>query len=122
FNRVDDHVEVQFTDGSKATFDLVIGADVIHSRIRELLLGRISKRDTGWGCYVWWGDSDLVNTGETTERWGIGSYVGTYPCREKVCIIAGAPLETLQADKPDEQREQRSEEHTSELQSRFDIV
>src|SRR5699024_4518423 len=106
FNQVDDHVEVQFTDGSKATFDLVIGADGIHSRIRELLLGRISKRDTGWGCHVWWGDSDLVNTGETTERWGIGSFVGTYPCREKVCIIAGAPLETLQADKPDEQREQ----------------
>src|SRR5699024_1791315 len=43
-------------DASKATFDLVIGANCIHYLIRELLLGRISKRDTGWGCYVWWGD------------------------------------------------------------------
>ena len=92
------HVEVDFDDGTAETFDLVVGADGIHSRVRTLLLGRIAPRDTGWGCYVWWADPQLAPTGATTERWGAGSFLGTYPCREHLCVIAGAPIETLKPD------------------------
>jgi 2-polyprenyl-6-methoxyphenol hydroxylase-like FAD-dependent oxidoreductase len=34
-----DAVDVQFTDGSAGTYDLVVGADGIHSRVRELVFG-----------------------------------------------------------------------------------
>lgn len=34
-----DGVDVRFTDGSSASYDLLVGADGIHSRIRKLLLG-----------------------------------------------------------------------------------
>lgn len=99
--QVDGQVEVQFSDKTEATFDLVIGADGIHSRVRELLFGRIPEYDTGWGCYVWWGDPHLTGKGETAERWGAGSFLGTYPCRDKICIILGAPVEALRPDEPD---------------------
>lgn len=95
-----DHVEVRLDDGATETFDLVVGADGIHSRVRELLFGRVPDRDTGWGCHVWWADPQLGVEGETTERWGTGSFLGTYPCRDRLCVIAGAPLDTLQPDRP----------------------
>lgn len=94
-SQADDHVNVRLSDETESTFDLVVGADGIHSRVRELMFGRLPERDTGWGCFVWWGDSRLATTGETIERWGAGSFLGTYPCQERVCIAAGAPVEAL---------------------------
>ncbi|HET6625907.1 MAG TPA: NAD(P)/FAD-dependent oxidoreductase [Nocardioidaceae bacterium] len=91
-----DQVEVRFDDGTTDSFDLVIGADGIHSRVRELLLGRIPERDTGWGCYVWWAGPHLTGSTETTERFGAGSFLGTYPCRDRLCVIAGAPTDLLE--------------------------
>jgi 2-polyprenyl-6-methoxyphenol hydroxylase-like FAD-dependent oxidoreductase len=98
--RTPDQTEVGLDDGTDETFDLVVGADGIHSRVRELLFGRIPDRDTGWGCYVWWADRRLVAGTETTERWGAGSFLGTYPCRERVCVILGAPIDVLQPHHP----------------------
>ena len=94
-----DLVDVRLSDGSTAGFDLVIGADGINSRVRELMFGRLAERATGWGCFVWWADPGLAATGETTERWGAASFLGTYPCREQLCIIAGAPIDVLQPDR-----------------------
>lgn len=96
-----DQVEVGFDDGTRGTFDLVVGADGIHSTVRELQFGPNPDRDTGWGCYVWWADPQLVATGETTERWGAGSFLGTYPSREHVCVIAVAPIDVLKPDHPE---------------------
>ncbi|NJC23728.1 2-polyprenyl-6-methoxyphenol hydroxylase-like FAD-dependent oxidoreductase [Arthrobacter pigmenti] len=90
-------VEVAFDDGTTGTFDLVVGADGIHSRVRDLTIGRVPDRHTGWGCYVWWADPSLTPPGATTERWAAGSFLGTYPCRDRLCVIAGAPLDTLQS-------------------------
>jgi len=43
-----DGVDVRFTDGSAASYDLLVGADGVHSRIRRLLLGDEAKaRFTG---------------------------------------------------------------------------
>ena len=95
-----DEVRVDFDDDTSGSFDLVVGADGIHSRVRELILGRVPERETGWGCYVWWADRDLVPDGETTERWGAGSFVGTYPTRDRVCIILGAPISVLRPESP----------------------
>lgn len=56
-------------------------------------MGRIPDRDTGWGCYVWWADASLARDGETTEWWGAGRFLGLYPCRDALCVIAGAPAD-----------------------------
>ena len=43
----DDKVQVVFTDGSTGTYDLVVGADGIRSRVRDLLFGDIPPRHLG---------------------------------------------------------------------------
>jgi len=43
----DDKVHVTFTNGSTGRYDLVIGADGIHSRVRQLLAGDIPPRHLG---------------------------------------------------------------------------
>lgn len=43
----DDGVTVQFEDGGTATFDVVVGADGIHSRVRSALFGEEKPRFTG---------------------------------------------------------------------------
>lgn len=40
-------VTLQFEDGSEATFDVVVGADGIHSRVRSALFGEEKPRFTG---------------------------------------------------------------------------
>jgi 2-polyprenyl-6-methoxyphenol hydroxylase-like FAD-dependent oxidoreductase len=95
-----DRVDVELDDGTHGRFDLVVGADGIHSSVRRLTVGHVPDHDTGWGCYVWWADRGLVAGTETTEHWGAGSFLGTYPCRDKVCVILGAPVEVLRPDRP----------------------
>ena len=43
----DDKVTVSFTDGSTGTYDLVVGADGIHSGTRRLLFGNMPPRHLG---------------------------------------------------------------------------
>ena len=69
-----DHVEVRLSDGRQGEFDLVVGADGVGSRVRELLLGPVPERDTGWGCVVWWTEPALAEPGETAERYGTASF------------------------------------------------
>ncbi|MEV7397067.1 NAD(P)/FAD-dependent oxidoreductase [Aeromicrobium sp. NPDC092404] len=57
--RVDDtgtHVDVTFDDGSTHTADLVIGADGIHSVIRDQLWGRAPLRSHGLVAWQGWCD------------------------------------------------------------------
>jgi 2-polyprenyl-6-methoxyphenol hydroxylase-like FAD-dependent oxidoreductase len=99
-DQTEDDVRVRLSDGSEERFDLVVGADGIHSRVRRLLFGDVPDRDTGWGCYVWWARPELTEPGETTERYGAGRFLGTYPCRKQLCVIAGAPVDALAPDRP----------------------
>jgi 2-polyprenyl-6-methoxyphenol hydroxylase-like FAD-dependent oxidoreductase len=65
-------VEVELSDGARERFDAVIGADGLHSRVRELLFGRLAERDTGWGCFAWWGDAALGRAGRDQRVLGAG--------------------------------------------------
>ena len=46
-----DHIEVKFHNGAIAHADLVVGADGIHSTMRELVLGAESPRFPGHVAY-----------------------------------------------------------------------
>lgn len=45
---------------------------------------------------MWWADAALARPGDVVERWGAGSFVGTYPCRDRLCVIVGAPARRVQ--------------------------
>lgn len=45
------HVDVKLTDGSTVTVDLVIGADGVHSKVRDLLFGKVQHEYVGQACW-----------------------------------------------------------------------
>lgn len=47
----ENHVDVKFTDGSTVTVDLVIGADGVHSKVRDLLFGKVQQEYVGQACW-----------------------------------------------------------------------
>ncbi len=87
-----DEVQVRFTDGSTGIFDLVVGADGIHSRVRDLLFGEQPVYHTDWGGWVFWAEPSLIAADTFAEYWGGGRFLGIYPTRHKAGIFAGAPL------------------------------
>lgn len=76
----EDGVEVEFTDGTRHTFDLVVGADGIHSVVRSLVFPEIKPRDsgiTGWLFMTPPGSYDVSNV---SEMWvGGNEFYGVYP-------------------------------------------
>ncbi len=86
-------VAVTFGDGAQAHFDLVVGADGIHSWTRQQVLApeEYAKFDTGWGAWVLWTTEPLAAPGETREYWGAGSFLGIYPVRDALMLCVGGP-------------------------------
>ncbi|MEN0061123.1 MAG: FAD-dependent monooxygenase [Myxococcota bacterium] len=73
---------VTFADGSNQSYDLVVGADGIHSAVRTALFGEQRLRDSGTIC--WRGLARLESEAPLTERWGLGLRFGTVPVAKKL--------------------------------------
>lgn len=84
-------VSVTFSNDKQQSFDLVVGADGIHSHIRSLILTKPQYPffHTGWGCWVWWADEKTSPKGIIEEFWGTGTFCGLYPVKGKVGVVAG---------------------------------
>lgn len=85
---LDTHVQMHFADGTTAEADIVIGADGIHSKIREILLGLEEPHYSGWvahralikgeqlakhnmlfeDCVKWWTDDRHIMVYYTTTK------------------------------------------------------
>jgi 2-polyprenyl-6-methoxyphenol hydroxylase-like FAD-dependent oxidoreductase len=71
--------ELRFADGSRASADLVVGADGLRSAVRASLLGDGEPRDAGIVAYR--GVAELTTEVPAGEWWGIGSVAGVLPLR-----------------------------------------
>lgn len=67
------HVAVTFDDDTTETFDLVIGADGIHSTVREQCFTDWALRE--FDTYIWslWTEQDLDVSQDMVSVWGPGS-------------------------------------------------
>lgn len=77
-----DEVQVEFSDGRRESYDIVVGADGIHSQVRELVFGKVTKRYSGYTCWRFVIDTsdDIVpRAGESVEMWGAGRRFGMVP-------------------------------------------
>lgn len=93
-----DDDDIAFSTGERASFDLVVAADGIHSRTRNLLdVGEVSVLDTGWAGWVTWSDvlGDDPALGE--ELWGDGFFLGAYPVKDRLGVFLGGPAGELKA-------------------------
>lgn len=88
----EDEATVTLSDGSTDSYDLVVGADGIHSQVRKLVFGDLSLNFTGFVGYAWWLDSgDLPTVDGIQEYWGSGKFIGVYPSKDAVCVFCGFP-------------------------------
>jgi len=89
-------VDVEFSDGSKDTFDIVIGADGMHSLTRKMLWkeNEYQYYDTNWGCWVVWLDKEKSKNysfDTYKEHWGASCFFGVYPVKDKIGVLVGGP-------------------------------
>lgn len=99
-------VVVTLSDGSQEVFDLVVGADGIHSKMRELLFGPVELSYTGLTMWIYLlppGSGIEVPPGPN-DLFGPGTYVGVFPSKDgTLCIYFGLAVPPGQPD-PLEQR------------------
>ncbi|WP_267164483.1 FAD-dependent monooxygenase [Halovenus salina] len=92
----DDVVDVTFTDGTEGTYDLVVGADGIHSTVREQVFGDVSLTYQGMTSWAFWVDEELLDRGVIKEHWGDGRFAGLYPTDDGLaCFLAVAAPEGM---------------------------
>lgn len=101
-DRLVDHgeeIEAFADDRSLGRFDLVVGADGIHSAARRHVAGEAEMRPTGWGGWVWWAPAAAAPHKTVTEYWGAGRFVGIYPIRDRIGVIAAGPIDEIGHDR-----------------------
>lgn len=93
----DDKVAVTFHDDTSADFDLVVGADGLHSDTRSMILDQQEYHywDSKWGGWVFWADPSLVPSDVYRECWGAGHFVGLYPTKTHLGVFVGGPIDTI---------------------------
>lgn len=112
-------VEVRFSDGTGGSYDLVVGADGMHSKTRELLFRKIPYGETGWGGWLWWAPEAAAPHEVATEYWGAGRFVGVYPTRGRIGVFAGGAIPPELRDAPEAGRRERLRAHFSALEGRI---
>jgi 2-polyprenyl-6-methoxyphenol hydroxylase-like FAD-dependent oxidoreductase len=95
----DEEVSVTFDDGASAGFDLVVGADGLHSDLRGMILedDEYAYRDTGWGGWVFWTAPELGAHDTYTEYWAAKRFLGLYPTRDRLGVFLGGPAAEARA-------------------------
>jgi len=93
----DDKVAVTFSDGTSANFDLVVGADGLHSQTRSMILQQQNYHywDSQWGGWVFWADPSLAPSNVYIECWGAGHLLGLYATNNHLGIFVGGPMNTI---------------------------
>ena len=93
-----DRVALKFADGSHATADLLIGADGVHSRVREILLGAESPHFTGKVAYRTTFPASLLGDAEIstarTKWWGADRHIVIYyvtRAQDEVYFVTSQP-------------------------------
>jgi 2-polyprenyl-6-methoxyphenol hydroxylase-like FAD-dependent oxidoreductase len=94
-----ERMHVTTSDGREAGYDLVVGADGLHSRIRELVSPQTETFDSKWACEALWVERATVPSSTAFEQWGSGRFVGFYPTPGKLGVIAAAPERILRDGK-----------------------
>lgn len=90
-------VEVEFNDGSKSTYDLVIGCDGIHSTTRTSVFPNTDPYYFGIRYFSFWMDDTCLRSslGEKFDSnsfsfvFGNGSFAGLFSIRGRMAVFAG---------------------------------
>ena len=97
FDQTNDGIKLFFGNGARAQADALIGADGIHSRVRQIMLGPEKPRFTGRVAYrTTYPASRLggLAVGDNTKWWGPDRHIVIYyvrPRREEIYFVTSTP-------------------------------
>jgi 2-polyprenyl-6-methoxyphenol hydroxylase-like FAD-dependent oxidoreductase len=91
-------VEVRFAGGEQEVYDLVVGADGLHSDMRRAVLGPVSTKHTGWAGWAWWTRVAAESKDTVTEHWAAGRFFETYSTRDATSVLAAMPTRHMPGD------------------------
>ncbi|HEY5001764.1 MAG TPA: NAD(P)/FAD-dependent oxidoreductase [Ktedonobacteraceae bacterium] len=96
-------VIVTLSDGTQEEFDLVVGADGIHSHIRTLLFGNEGFTYSGLRIWISMLPYEKAGITEPNDLFGEGEYVGLFPTRNgKLGTLFLAAVPEGQPDLPEQ--------------------
>ncbi len=91
-----DNVSVTFSDGTTEVFDLVVGADGIHSQTREMVFGKSFMKYYGWSVDAFWIPKEFAPPKGAIEFSGGGKVCFIYPLEDRaVVMLAMASSKTI---------------------------
>lgn len=96
------YVSVTLSDGTQEDFDLVVGADGIHSQVRQLLFG--DEGLTFSGLRIWFSllPAGREKPSEPNDLFGRGEYVGVFPTKgEQLGVLFLASMPAREPDLPE---------------------
>jgi 2-polyprenyl-6-methoxyphenol hydroxylase-like FAD-dependent oxidoreductase len=92
--------DVTFSDGSKDSFDLVVGADGVHSQVRDMVFGKDYLSYYGWSVWVFWTPKGFPQPRGVFEHAAGGKLCFTYPMKDSgVVMLATAESSNAKENK-----------------------
>jgi len=74
-------VQVTLSDGTHKEYDIVIGADGINSKVRQLMFPTVNKRNNGYAMFMFWVPRFIDGGNWITSYLGPQKYIGLYPTK-----------------------------------------
>lgn len=93
-------VEVIFSDGTKESYDLVVGADGLHSKVRELIFPNDKVEYTGNRVWFSWIPRKFVNEQTVTEIIGKNHICNLFDDPSNACAVFIGPEISKTFDDP----------------------
>ena len=101
-----DGVDVRFTNDVERRYDLVIGADGLRSKVRELVFGDLPLRYSGYTCWRFVVDNP-TGTADMCEMWAPGLRFGIVPIGKNRLYCFAVANAALGTEDPEEGRLER---------------
>jgi 2-polyprenyl-6-methoxyphenol hydroxylase-like FAD-dependent oxidoreductase len=95
-----DSVEVTFSDGKKDTYDLIVGADGLRSKVRELIFPDDKVDYTGNRVWFTWVPREFVPSQTIMEIVGKDTVCNLFDDPTQACMVLTAPETPLSFDEP----------------------
>jgi 2-polyprenyl-6-methoxyphenol hydroxylase-like FAD-dependent oxidoreductase len=95
-----DKTKVVFTDGSIKEYDLVVGADGIHSKIRNLVFQKDITKVSKWRVWYMWIDNKYRSEAAVTEYIEPAEFISIFDSGDKTLAIIAALSDNVIWDDP----------------------